>query len=137
MARNTKIVTIDREGRDFGKAFLVTEMNPMQAFKWGSKAVIALVNAGVQMPDGSGDMGFAGLMGVAFSHLQNGLDWEEVEPLLDQLMTCVKYIPEPSNKAVTRSLIDSDIDEVATIALLHSEVFKIHVNFTTTEKASV
>ena len=137
MARNTKIVTIDKQGRDFGKAFLVTEMNPIQAFKWGGKAVIALVNAGVTLPDGSGEMGFAGLMGVAFTHLQNGLDWEEVEPLLDELMKCVKYIPSPDNTSVVRPLIDSDIDEVSTIALLHSEVFKIHINFTQAEKAIV
>ena len=129
MARNTKIINTDF-GRDAGKAFLITEMSAMQALKWGGKAVIALINAGIQLPDGSGQMGFAGLIGVAFSELKNGLEWDQVEPLMDELMTCVKIIPNPENTNITRGLIESDIEEVSTLAKLQSEVFKLHVNFT-------
>jgi len=130
MARNTKILTIEKPGRDLGKTFLLTEMSPIQAFRWGAKAAIALVNAGVKLPEGAEDMGFAGLIGASFSQLTNGIAWEDVEPLLDELMACVKIIPNKSNPDITTHFYEAFIDEVSTIAILHAEVFKLHINFT-------
>lgn len=130
--RHTKYVTADT-GRDNGKLFLLTEMPCYSGMKWGAKAVLALVNAGVSLPDGSGNLGFAGLIGVAFKELRNGIKWEDLEPLLDELMECVKIVPNPDNKEVTRQLIASDIEEIATMLKLQSEVFKLHVNFIQTE----
>jgi hypothetical protein len=41
-------------------------------------------------------------------------------------------MPNPENPDITRGLYESDIDEFTTYAKLHSEVFKLHLNFTET-----
>lgn len=124
------MVKIDREGRDNGKAFLITEMSPMSQLDWGASAALIMVNAGVTLPDGAGEMGFAGLFGVDMSNLRNSIKWEELKPLVDDLMGCVKCVPNPSDPDTSRMVIDSDIEEVSTLLTLQSEVFRLHVNFT-------
>lgn len=131
MARYTKIVKIEASGkRDAGKSYFITEMSAHDSFKWGCKAVLALVNAGVNLPDGSENLGMAGLVGLTLSSLKTGLKWEEAEPLMDELMTCVKFIPDPNKPDIVRDIYPGDIEEFTTIAQLHSEVFKLHINFT-------
>lgn len=131
MARNQKVITLDDSfKRDAGKSFLITEMPSRKTFKWGCRAVITLINAGVDFPEGSEQMGMAALIGKAFTELKNGLDWEQVEPLMDELMEYVQFIPNTNNLNVTRGLIESDIDEFKTIAYLHKEVLQLHLNFT-------
>ena len=132
--RHTKYITIDT-GRDAGKTFLLTEMPCDQGMKWGARAVLALINAGVTLPDGSGNLGFAGLIGMAFKELRNGIKWDDLEPLVDDLMDCVKIVPNIDNKSVTRSLISTDIEEISTMLKLQSEVFKLHVNFMQSENS--
>jgi hypothetical protein len=51
------------------------------------------------------------------------------EPLLDELLTCVEFMPDPARPEVVRSLIDDDIEEVATIFKLQKEVLALHVDF--------
>jgi len=57
------------------------------------------------------------------------VDPVDAKPLLDELMKCVKIIPDPSNRNIVRSLVDSDIEEVSTRLKLRAEVFKLHVGF--------
>lgn len=129
MARKTTVYLSDK-GRDSGKAFLLTEMPAMQQLKWGYRAFISLVNAGVSLPEGSGDMGMAVLIGIAFQELKKGLEWEQLEPLIDELMECVQYIPNPNDKSIVRRIYENDIEEAMTLFALQSEVIKLHTNFT-------
>ena len=131
MARYTKVLKIEPTGkRDAGKSYFITEMDAHSSFKWGCKAVLALINAGVNLPDGSENLGMAGLVGLTLSSLKTGLKWEEAEPLMDELMTCVRFIPDPAKPDIVRDIYPGDIEEFTTIALLHSEVLKLHINFT-------
>ena len=135
MGRKTKVVVVPEppageEDRDAGKRFLVTEMPPLRAEKWANRALLALVQGGAEIPD---EIAKAGMAGIARMGLQalSGLRWETVEPLLDELLTCVQFMPNLQDDRVVRPLRDEagDLEEVSTIYLLRAEAFKLHVGF--------
>ncbi|MFL9904276.1 hypothetical protein PQR71_40165 [Paraburkholderia fungorum] len=130
MTRKTLTITLDADGRDQGKVFLLREMPPSQAEKWAMRAFLALAKSGVQIPD---DISSAGLAGIAALGLKalSGLSFEDAEPLMDEMFSCISIIPDPSRPNVVRALIEDDIEEVSTRLRLRKEVFGLHTNFFT------
>jgi hypothetical protein len=131
MARKEKQITISAEGRDKGKLFFIRELPARAAEKWASKVLFALMNAGVQVPDNIRSFGLAALVGIGISALGK-IPFEAAEPLLEEMMGCVTYHPDPNNKDISRPyerFVESDIEEVATIILLRKEIIKLHTDF--------
>ena len=126
MARKVVTVTIPQEGRDKGKAFLLTEMSASQAEKWALRALLALSRAGFEIPDGAA--GMAGIAQVGFQAFGR-VDFHDAEPLLDEMFTCLKCVPDPNKPEITRPLVDDDIEEVQTRIYLRGEIFRLHVDF--------
>ena len=138
--RNTQPFTVEAAGRDKGKVFLLTEMPPFQAEKWAARAFLALLESGVQIPEevvAAGVEGLASEAGVAaiFASLFGGLGkvrWEALEPLLHEMMTCVRVMPDPEkNPRFSRDLNPAadDIEEVKTLFSLRAAVVKLHTGF--------
>lgn len=111
-------------GRDHGKTFLLTEMSAAQAEEWAIKALLALAQAGVEIPDESA--GVAGLAKAGFDALTK-LSYAVVKPLLDDMLTCVQYLHKPGNPPLPLS--DAGVEEVGTFLKLRKEVFKLHTGF--------
>lgn len=140
--RKTAIYTA-QSGRDKGKAFQLTEMPARQAHKWATRALFAVMNAGLEVPEEYADAGFAGLAAIASSGDKELLvmliktlgrvNIEQAEPLLEELLGCVQIIPEPSKPNVVRALFDQDLEEVATIFALQKEVLVLHMGFSTAD----
>lgn len=130
MARKTAQITISTEGRDCGKVFMLRELPASQAEKWAAKAFFALAKAGVEIPDDIASAGLAGIAAVGLKAL-GGMSFVDAEVLLDEMFTCVSYIPDPSKPQVVRGLIEDDIEEVATRLKLRKEVFSLHTGFFT------
>lgn len=140
MARKVKTVTIEAEGRDTGKVFVLTEMPASQAEKWAIRALLALGRSGIDIPPGIAEAGMAGVAAIGVRALL-GLQFYEAEPLLDEAFrSCVGFYPDPRQRKVIRGkappgetavgdLIEDDIEEVATRARLRSEVFELHTGF--------
>jgi hypothetical protein len=128
MARRTATVTIDAEGRDKGKAFLLTEMSASQAERWAARAMLALARNGVEIPEGIASAGLAGVAAIGIRAL-GGMAFDDAEPLLADMMACVQAIPDPARPNVSRYLIEDDIEEVATRLRLRMEVFTLHTGF--------
>ena len=128
MARKTATVTIDEDGRDLGKVFLLREMPASQAEKWAARAFLAMARSGIDIPD---DMAGAGLAGIAAVGLKaiGGLGFAEAEPLMDEMFACIQIIPDPARPAVVRALVESDTEEISTRLRLRKEVFGLHVDF--------
>lgn len=129
MARKTAIITIDSPGRDLGKVFEITEMSATRAEKWATRALLALLKSGIEIPD---DIASAGLAGVAAMGIRafGGLDFADAEPLLQEMLNCVVLIPDPSRPQVKRPIrTDDDIEEVATLLRLREEVLSLHLGF--------
>lgn len=128
MARKTATVTIEAEGRDLGKVFLLREMPASQAEKWAARAFLAMARSGIDIPD---DLAGAGLAGIAAVGLKaiGGLGFAEAEPLMDEMFACIQIIPDPARPAVVRALVESDTEEISTRLRLRKDVFGLHVDF--------
>lgn len=112
------------EGRDKDKRFLITEMPATPSEKWAARAFLALAHAGIDIPDELRGAGMAAIAIVGITALSR-VSWAEAEPLLDEMMACVQSV----QPAITRPLIEEDIEEVATRVWLRGEVFELHTGF--------
>lgn len=136
--RKTKLVTISTKGRDQGKVFFIKEKPAYEAEKWASRAFLALARSGVDIEESVKSAGVAGLAGLAVSGLRAlvGLRFEEAEPLLDEMLECIRVVPDPSNLDFMRTLTigtpdgdGDDIQEVMTLLQLRREIIELHISF--------
>ncbi|ELC7391345.1 hypothetical protein RJO89_000314 [Enterobacter asburiae] len=130
MARKELYYTVEDKGRDNGKKFYIREMSATQAEWWAIRAILAMANNGINLPDNLSDMGMAGMAKVGFEMVAK-IPPEDARPLLDELMKCVQAVPNPADQNIKRPLIDDDTEEVMTRLKLRGEVFKLHVDFLT------
>ncbi len=122
--RKTAIVVIDAEGRDKGKSFQLTEMPARQGERWAMRAFLALAKSGFEIPPNIASAGLAGiaLMGI---RIFGGMSFEDAELLANEMFQCITIV----TPAITRSLVEEDIEEIATRLRLRKEVFALHVDF--------
>jgi hypothetical protein len=136
MARKTKTIIIEAEGRDAGKMFVLNEMSATQAEKWAARVLLAIAKSGVDVPD---DIASSGLAGVAAFGIKaiGGMSFVDAEPLLDEMFSMVSFVPDPARPTIKRGyggvgpLIDDDIEEVSTRLMLRKELFFLHTSFFT------
>lgn len=108
--RNTKIVTID-EGRDKGKAFLITEPD---AFT-GEALFVSLVS----------------LCGnrLTIDEIMSKVATERGAKIWASLLDHVKIIPTPSSPDILREIESDDIQEFNTLIKLRSEALGLILGF--------
>lgn len=126
MARKVATYTVEDEGRDKGKVFVITEMGAIPGERWALRATQALSRAGVDLGQIFGGwevLAFAGFR--AFSQMP----FHDAEPMLNELMDCIQIRPDASHPNVVRSLVDDDTEEIITRLKLKLEVFKLHTSF--------
>jgi hypothetical protein len=130
MARKTSTYTVDFEGRDKGKTFLITEMSVTKAEDWAIRAMLALGAANVEIPDGALQLGMAALAEVGLKKLF-AIDAASMRPLLAELMECIEFIPNPQKPQVKLAypMFESQVEEVKTLFILKWEVLKLHLDF--------
>lgn len=133
MPRREVTVTVDAEGRDQGKVFIVKELPASRAEDWATRLLLALSTNGVQVPDNFFDMGMAGVAAMGIRAI-GGMPWASAKPLLDEMMACVRIQPNPTDPRIVRPLIDSgsdgdDIEEVATRVQLREAWITLHTGF--------
>lgn len=123
--------------RDGGKHFLISEMPAAAAEKWAFRMFIALKGSGSEIPESAQRLGMVGVMFAGFNtFLRADVDPDAIEPLLDQMMTCVKFIRDPratdkttGDPIATDLVSDDDILDVKTRMWLRSEVLRVHTGF--------
>nr|DAH84769.1 MAG TPA: Sperm-activating peptide [Caudoviricetes sp.] len=127
MARKTKALTIADEGRDQGKVFILREMPASQAEKWAMRALLSVARSGIDI----GQAASQGMQGIALMGVSALLsaNWDDAEPLLDEMMSCIEIRPDPAKVNIVRALIEDDIEEVMTRIKLRQEVLELHVGF--------
>lgn len=146
MGRKVELVAVPEEWgvRDAGKVFQITEAPAAQAEKWAWKVIIALKGTSAQIPEGIAPLG---MIAVAVrglnSFLAADIDFVKIEPLLDELMGCVRIVRNPKaidpatgKPLATPMVSDDDIEEARTIAWLRSEVLRVHTNFSLVDAVS-
>jgi hypothetical protein len=137
MARKTNTYSIDSEGRDKGKAFLITEMAATKAEDWAIRAILALGAANVDIPEGALQLGMASLAEIGLKKLF-AIGTEQMRPLLAELMECVEFIPNPQKPQVKVGypLFETQVEEVKTLLMLKWEVLKLHMDFSEADSLS-
>jgi len=128
MRQKIEYTVTDEKSRDNGKTFIITEMSAYAAEKWALKAFFAMANAGIEIPDDYQSLGMEGLVAMGLNALGH-MRFEEAEPLLDEMMLCVRIMPDRNKPSVIRNLIEDDIEEIKTRLLLRKEVLQMHMGF--------
>jgi len=123
---------VAQTGRDQGKEFLITEMSATQAENWAFRVILAIGNAGIEIPDNLAAQGMAGLMAVGYMNLLK-IPFDAAKPLLDEMMGCVQIVPSANIK---RPLIEDDIEEVKTRLLIRKAIWDLHMDFFLDENKS-
>jgi len=131
MARKETTFVADT-GRDTGKQFLITEMSASKAENWAFRVILAIGNAGIEIPEGLAAQGMSGLLAIGYMNLLK-IPFEAAEPLLNEMMDCVQIIPSANLK---RKLIEEDIEEVATRLQLRKAIWGLHMDFFLEENQS-
>jgi len=151
MARREKIITIQKEGRDKGKVFKIIEMPPLQGEFWGLKALQALAQTDVNLPENFFAMPMASLANIGNPNLheegkeENGkisfvqklidafkkLPIDTMRVLNDEIMEYVKYIPNPKTPSYVQELSvdENSIEEISTYLLIQKELVVLNLGF--------
>ena len=128
MSRKTLRMTMDQDNRDSGKTFVMTEMSAERAERWALRALLALSNAGMDIPEQASNASMAGIASVGVGMLAR-LDFDVAEPLLADMMSCVR---SDRGNGIVRDLIEGDcgdIEEVITRFQLRKAVLELHLGF--------
>lgn len=143
--RKTKLVQITEGGsveanRDYGKHFLLTEMASRPAEKWAARVFQALGRANVEIPPEVAVAGFIGLVFMGIKMLSS-MRYDDYESLMDEMMQCIKIIPDMARPEVIRPIRDTgsegdDIEEIGTRLRLREELFTLHAGFTPADAVS-
>lgn len=126
--RKTAELIITDDNRDKGKKFIITEKSAFEAERWAMRALLALGNAGVDVPEDMANAGMAGLASFGIN-LITKLDYDIAEPLLNEMMECVQI---DMGNGIVRKLVEgegADIEEVKTRLLLRKAVLELHMGF--------
>lgn len=134
--RKTSNYTVEAEGRDHGKVFVITEMSAADAEDWAFRVMLALMANNVDLPEGFETLGMAGLAQIGLKSL-SGLKHADAKPLLNELFRCVQIRTDPKNPQVIRDFIDDDTEEVMTRVNLRMEVLKLHIDFSQAAGSSI
>jgi hypothetical protein len=119
MARKVEHVTIELEGRDQGKVFVLTEMPATLGKPWLMKVTTLLAVQGMDIKA----LGKAG--GVA------ALAMVMDDPILTGWRDCVKYQHEGQMpQAIFWDKPTCQIEEIETVTFLQAKVLELHMGFT-------
>ena len=146
MARKRETVTVPNwsGNRDAGKKFLITEMPAADAEKWALRALLLIKGSGERIPNGVAGLGMVGVAIIGLNvFLQGSINPADMDPLMDQMMTCVAMIRDPNSidkltgEPVSTPIVSpDDIEEVQTRLWLRSEVLRVHTGFSPAEALS-
>ena len=135
--RKSEIVTVPEwGGRDAGHLFKLTEMPAVRAEKWALRMGIVLKGTKAEIPSTVAPLGMIAVAIIGLNMiLAADIEFEKLEPLLDEMMDCVQIIRDPMARDIqgqmvaTRIITDDDIQEARTISWLRLEVLRVHTNF--------
>lgn len=126
--RKSVRVTIDADGRDHGKRYLITEMDALRAERWFMRVLAYLARVGISMPAMVSLTGMAALPGFNPTQM---FAWVDDDSLMGEVMACIQAWPPnaPQARHLTWSVTGPDIEEPITLLRLKMEVFALHVGF--------
>lgn len=135
MARKTARITINNEGRDKGKTFVLIELPADQAERWAIRALLGMLQSGADISPEVINGGMASLAAIGL-HSLPGVSWDVAEPLLSEMWECIGY--EHVRGAPLQEIfggLNSQIEEVGTRLALRLAVLELHLGFSVPENS--
>lgn len=142
MSRRTIPITIQEEGRDHGKVFILTEMPAIPAEVWATQAMWLLVEAGMKVSEDEQAAGMEGLDSVRATAALDPIESMRFaralqSPTLDAWWGCVQYQHKPGQAPMPIDRGENcPIEEIKTVAFLRMQVLTLHTDFFSLEGAS-
>lgn len=136
--KETVVVPAEWGERDAGKRYVITEISAARAESWGWRMLLLLQNSGETIPPNIQGLGYVGvaILGIN-TFLRSRINPADLQPLLDEMMTCVQIARDPKRPDIVTDIVsDDDIEEVRTRLWLRSEVLRVHTDFSATEALS-
>lgn len=140
MGRRIKRITIKDPGgleanRDHGKIYELREMDAVSGEKWAMRLINGAIRSGANLGDIDPMTGMAGLAGLGLlaTVAIGRMDWALAEPLIDEMMDCVRPV-SPDGTLVRDRLLPDDTEEIATRLQLREEVASLHLGFSLAER---
>lgn len=121
--RKEKEIKIE-EGRDAGKVFKITEMPAFQMEKWATRALSAIGK--------SKNGGVIAIASMEVTDLINAFmtaDYEITSGLLEEMLECCSFIKDGTSIKLTSDVVDSIIEDWATITKLRWEAIQLNLGF--------
>lgn len=134
--RNSEMVNVPATfGRDANKLLKITEMPALQAEKWAWRLICALKGTSIEVPENYEKMGMIAIARRALNgFLASDVDFDKLDPLLDEMLKCVEIVLDKARPDITQPLdAMSQLEEIQTIPWLRSEVLRIHTGFSIAE----
>ena len=128
MSLKESTLTIQSEGRDRGKVFSLTEWSAIKADRWANRALLAIMKSNPDIPTELAGSGVAGLLNFGVKGLMR-TDAADAQQLMDEMLSCAEIVPDTRNPNIKRQLVESDIEEVATLWELRVAIFSLHTDF--------
>jgi hypothetical protein len=119
-------VTVQREGNDEGKTFVLTRMSALRAEKWFWRATLAMSKGGISIPEDVRGQGWAGLLSIGLKSF-GAIPYSDAEPLLDDMRSCIQR----KHDRALLPLTEHDIEDVETLIELRWRLLKLHSDFFT------
>lgn len=124
MARKTCRLVIEDDGRDKGKAFVLTELPALDIERWTVRLVLALGKNGISLPDVQADSGFAGIAGILWVLIAQ-VTPSDAESLMDTMLQGLKI----DEGKITRAVSADDIEEPETLLQIRMAWVDLHAGF--------
>jgi hypothetical protein len=134
MARKKEVfVPTDGRDKEKGQHYILHEMPALKAERWALRALLALAHAGAEIPDDAAGAGMAAIAHAGFQSLK-ALKYEEAQPLLDEMLSCIEVVPDPKSPNITRPPVmnemeGDDIEEITTLWQIRERIFRLHTAF--------
>jgi hypothetical protein len=109
-------------GRDKGKKFTITEMPAVKMDKWATKALIILGKTGNSFNLAQIDL-------ESLLRSLSSADYEGVEPLLEELLSCATFEKDGVSMVMTSSIADGIVEDWTTLFRLRIEALKLNLGF--------
>ena len=123
--RKTEIIKLVDDGQE--RIFKITQMPATKAERWANRAAFLLMKAGKDL-QGKKDIGVNDIIKALAT-----LDYNEVEPLYNELIECCEYMPDANSMGImcTQNTIDAQIIEPVNLYRLRLAVAKLNFSFFT------
>ncbi|ATM86683.1 MULTISPECIES: hypothetical protein [Yersinia] len=129
MSRKQITYTVEDEGRDKGKEFIITEMSAWDAEELSEEIYRAMGHGEFNsLPADVVAMGVAGLATVGVSVLA-AAPASVSRPISDRILSTVEIVITNEGKDITRSIKPIDFEEISTIRTLKDKVFELNFGF--------